>query len=194
MVATDHGGGMDRELVVRAQHGDQEAFATLAAASLGRLNAIARLILRDHSAADDAVQDALVDAWRGIRGLRDADRFEAWLRQLLVRSCRDRARRDGRRRVVEIQILPGDGLSGPDGQLGLATRDQLARGLDRLTLDQRAVLVLTYFLDLPATEAAQALEIPVGTLKSRLHRSLEALRAILESDEREPALAKEWLA
>jgi RNA polymerase sigma-70 factor (ECF subfamily) len=185
---------MDRELVVRAQQGDQDAFTALVASSSGQLNAVARLILRDPQTADDAVQDALVDAWRGIRGLRDPDRFEPWIRQVLLRSCRDRARRDGRRRIAEIPILPGDGPTVPDGQRQLVITDQVARGLGRLTADQRAVLVLTYYLDLPAAEAAQALGVPVGTLKSRLHRSLEALRAALEADDRGLALSKEWLA
>ncbi len=185
---------MDRDLVVRAQEGDRDAFATLVASSLGRLNAVARLILRDGTSADDAVQDALVDAWRGIRGLRDPDRFEAWLRRLLVRACQDRARRDRRRTVVEIRLLPGDGPVQPDTAHGLAINDQLTRGLGRLTPEQRGALVLVYYLDLPLSEAAQTLGIPIGTLKSRLNRSLTTLRGVLEADEREPAFSKESLA
>ena len=68
---------MDRDLVVRAQGGDHDAFARLVSGSIGRLNGTARLILRDYARAEDAVQDALIDAWRDLRSLRDPARFEA---------------------------------------------------------------------------------------------------------------------
>ena len=87
------------ELVERAQRGDHEAFDALATAAYHRLYAIARRILRDGYAAEDAVQDALVKAWRELRGLRDPVAFDAWLNRLLVNACRDQARRT-RRRVM----------------------------------------------------------------------------------------------
>lgn len=185
---------MDRGLVVRAREGDHDAFSALAAASIAQLDAVARLILRDNAAADDAVQDALIEAWRGIRGLRDPDQFEAWLRRLLVRACYDRSRRERRRRVVEIQFLSNAEPAVPDAQGSLAVHDQLDRGLRRLPIDQRAALVLTYYLELPLAESAQILGVPVGTLKSRVHRSLDALRAIVDADERDPAAARELMA
>ncbi len=184
---------MDRALVIRAQTGDHDAFAALAKGSLGRLTAVARLILRDTDAADDAVQETLVEAWRGIRALRDPERLAPWLHRLLVRACYDRFRRERRRRVTEIRVAPSAEPSTADEQRSVLVRDQLERGLARLHPEQRAALVLTYYLDLPLTEAAQILGIPVGTLKSRLHRSLDALRASIEADEREPARRKESL-
>jgi RNA polymerase sigma-70 factor, ECF subfamily len=181
------GGEMDVDLVVRARAGDHDAFAELARGSIGRLTAAARLILHDEYRAQDAVQDCLVDAWRDIRGLRDPERFDAWLHRLLVHACHDRARRDRRRGLVEIE-LDRSGASveqvvGPS----VETRDSLERALRRLSHDHRMVLVLTYYLDLPQADAAQALGIPYGTMKSRLNRATHALRAALEADEREPS-------
>jgi RNA polymerase sigma-70 factor (ECF subfamily) len=185
---------MDRELAIRARSGDHEAFAELAARSIGRLTAVARLILRDEDRAQDAVQDALVDAWRDIRGLRDPDRLEAWLHRLLVHSCYSHARRDRRRTVVEVSLTPADEPKVADVQRSVAAQDQLERGLRRLSHEQRVVLVLTYYVDLPLADAARVLDIPVGTMKSRLSRATQALRAALDADDREPALAQERFA
>jgi RNA polymerase sigma-70 factor (ECF subfamily) len=174
---------MDRELVVLARGGDHDAFARLVAGSIGRLNAIARLILRDYSLAEDAVQDAFVDAWRSLPGLRDPDRFDAWLTRLLVRSCQD-VRRRLRRRVVELPLLSSDHPDNVDHQAAFAVTDQIERGLQGLTVDQRTVLVLSFYLDLPLAEAASVLGIPTGTMKSRLHRAITALRATVDADDR----------
>ena len=163
---------MDRDLVLQARAGDRDAFSRLAAGSLARLNAVARLIVRDDGRAEDAVQDALVDAWRDLRGLRDADRFDAWLNWLLIRACQDASRRDRRRRTVELPLLAIDGPPVPDAQHMTALSDEIERGLRRLTVEQRSVLVLTYYLDLPLGDAAAALGVPLGTMKSRLHRAL----------------------
>ena len=131
------GGTVDRQLVVLAREGDHDAFARLAAASIGRLNAIARLILHDYGAAEDAVQDALVDAWRDLRGLRDPDRFDPWVTRILVRHCQDHRRRVRRRGLVELPWLMDDGPASDDTQANLAVADQLERGLQRLTTEQR---------------------------------------------------------
>ena len=180
--------------MARAKGGDHDAFAALAADSIGRLTALARLILHDEDRAQDAVQDAFVDAWRDIRGLRDADRADAWLRRLVVRACYDNARRDRRRLAVQVRLLEVAEPTITDAQGAVAARDQLDRGLRRLSPDQRAVLALTYDLDLPLAEAAHALDVPVGTMKSRLNRALNALRAALDADERDPVPAQERFA
>jgi RNA polymerase sigma factor (sigma-70 family) len=181
---------MDREFVILARGGDHDAFARLVSGSIGRLNAIARLILRDYTLAEDAVQDAFVDAWRSLPGLRDPDKFDAWLTRLLVRSCQD-ARRRARRRVVEMPFLTGHDPDVADHQVAFAVTDQIERGLQGLTLDQRTVLVLSFYLDLPVAEAASVLGIPTGTMKSRLHRALLALRASVDADERRIARTAE---
>ena len=174
---------MDRDLVVRAREGDHDAFAQLVARSIGRLNAVARLILNDYARAEDAVQDAFVDAWRDLRGLRDPDRFDAWLNRILVRACQNVRRRDRRRQTFEISLVT-EGPASSDAQSQVANSDLLERGLRRLTIEQRSVLVLTYYLDLPQAEAAATIGIPVGTLKSRLSRAIDALRAELAADDR----------
>jgi RNA polymerase sigma-70 factor, ECF subfamily len=175
---------MDRELVVRAMGGDHDAFTRLVAGSIGRLNAIARLILRDTGLAEDAVQEAFVDAWRSLPGLRDPDRFDAWLTRLIVRACHDTRHRAFGRRVIELPLLAHDGPGIADHQTAFADTDQIERCLQRLTVDQRAVLVVSYYLDLPLAEAALALGIPTGTVKSRLNRAISALRASLDADDR----------
>ena len=185
---------VQRDLVVRAQAGDHEAFSALTADSIRRLLAAARLILRNEDAAEDAVQDALVAAWLDLRGLRDPDRFDAWLHRLLVRGCYRAAKRSRGRRLVEVQLLPMDGLPTSDAEAALAARDQLDRAFRRLPTDQRAVLVLHHFLDMTDAEAADVLDIPIGTFKSRLNRATSALRAAVEADDRDAAVGKESIA
>ena len=174
---------MQRDLVERAMTGDHDAFTELARISIGRLYVVARLILRDEVKAEDATQEALIGAWRSIRGLRDPERFEAWLHRLLVNACYREARRDRRPGTVEVDIGILD-IPGPDGSLDFADRDQIERGFRRLDTDQRAVLVLHYYLGLRLDEAASVLGIPPGTIRSRLHRATAAMRAALDADDR----------
>ena len=173
---------MQTELVDRARHGDREAFGVLAGGAVDRLYAIARLLLRDTELAEDATQEALVRAWRDLPSLRDAERFDAWLYRLIVRACTDvgRHRRRWRAEIAVLSTEPAE----PDGASERADRDQLERGLRRLNGAQRAILILHFYVGLSPSEAADALEIPVGTAKSRLHYAIEALRAALAADER----------
>jgi RNA polymerase sigma-70 factor (ECF subfamily) len=179
---------MQQELARRAREGDHDAFSALVRGTLGRLYTTARLILRDPDRAEDAVQDALIEAWRDIRGLRDLDRLDAWLHRLLVRSCYRAAKRERRRTIAEIPLGPLHEGAGPDGSLSLADRDEIERAFERLTQDQRTVLTLVYFADLSLADAAVAMGVPVGTAKSRLHHALIALRAAMAATERMPAL------
>jgi RNA polymerase sigma-70 factor, ECF subfamily len=170
------------ELVGRARGGDREAFSVLAGGAVDRLYAIARLILRDAELAEDATQEALVRAWRDLPTLRDVERFDAWLYRLIVRACADIGRHRRRWRA-EITVLPTEPAES-DRASELADRDQLERALRRVSDDQRSVLVLTYYVGLSPRDVAEALEIPVGTAKSRLHYAIEALRAAVEADDR----------
>jgi len=187
---------MQAELVARAQHGDREAFSTLASRASAHLYATACLILRQPDRAEDAVQDALVEAWRDIRGLRDPDRLDAWLHRLLVRACHRQARREGRRRVVEISVpeleeTPSrEGVFAYDAARGYADRDEIERAFRRLTDDQRTLLALIYYADLSLADVSIAMGIPIGTAKSRHHRAMAALRAALAADERAIPLTK----
>ena len=139
---------------------------------------VATLILRDSELAQDAVQDACLMAWRDLRALRDPDAWDAWLHRLTVRACYKVSRKERRRSVVELHVMP-DPPAADDPATDVADRDWLGRELGRLDLDQRAVLVLHYYLDQPVSEVAEILDIPYGTAASRLHRGLEALRASL---------------
>jgi len=167
-----------RGLVERAREGDHDAFAVLAGATVARLDAAARLILRDRELARDAVQDALLRAWRDLPGLRDPDRFEAWLHRLTVHACLDATRRR-RRRVIEVELTPMAHPVVGDASAELADRDLLDNALRRLEPEWRAVVVLHYYLGMPLPDVAVALRIPLGTAKSRLHRSLGVMRTTL---------------
>jgi RNA polymerase sigma-70 factor (ECF subfamily) len=182
---------MQRDLVVRAQGGDVEAFSALTLSRTDRLYAAARLIVRHDEQAADAVQDALLQAWLDLRGLRDPERFDAWLHRLLVRACYRAARRRRSREVVEISVIETPDQATPDDQRALAVRDQLERGFRRLSPDQRAVIVLHHYLGLSLVESADALAIPLGTMQSRLSRATAAMRAALEADDRPTTLARE---
>ena len=178
---------MDRGLVEAAQRGDHDAFEALAIGAADRLFAIARLILRDAHLAEDAVQEALVHAWRDLPHLRDPERFDAWLRRLLVNACADQGRHR-RRWSAEIQIVRAEPATN-DATGSMADRDQLERGFRRLKPDQRAAVVLHFYLGLTLAEVADTLGIPEGTAKSRLHYATETLRAALDADARTPAAA-----
>ena len=179
---------MDRDLVAAAQRGDRAAYVDLIRPRSDRLFAVAQRILRDVDRAEDALQDALVIAWRDLRGLRDPDRFDAWLHRLLVHVCIAEATRE-RRRVTNLRVLPIDGPAAPDEFLSIADRDLLERGFRRLLPDQRAILVLHHFLGYAPSEIAETLGIPPGTARSRLHNAHRAMRAALEADAR--AVVKE---
>jgi len=178
---------MQRDLVIHAMGGDHEAFTRLAGASIGRLFAIARLILRETEPAEDAVQEALVAAWRDLSGLRDPDRFDAWLHRLLVRACYREARRSRRITRVEVQVQQID-VGEPDQSRAIADRDQLERGFRHLDPDQRALVVLHFYSRLPLTDVASVLGIPIGTVKSRLHRATQTMRAGLDAEARSVAI------
>ncbi len=174
---------MDRDLVEAARNGDREAYVDLIRVRTDRLFAIAQRILRDIDRAEDALQDALVIAWRDLRGLRDPDRFDAWLTRLLVNVCIAQAARE-RRRTANLRVLPVDGPAAPDDLLSVADRDQLERGFRRLSPDQRAILVLHHYLGFAPSEIAETLGIPPGTARSRLFNAHRAMRAALEADAR----------
>jgi RNA polymerase sigma-70 factor (ECF subfamily) len=176
---------VQRALVELASRGDEEAFASLARAASDRLLAVAYRILRDLGLAEDAVQQTLVIAWRELPGLRDPDRFDAWLHRLLVNACYAEARR-ARRWSGSVRVLPEDRPAADDEILAVAQRDQLERGFRRLPPEQRAVFVFHHYLGLTLTEVAEQLGVPIGTVKSRMHYATASLRAALEADARSP--------
>jgi RNA polymerase sigma-70 factor (ECF subfamily) len=173
---------MDRSLVERAQHGDREAFTSLAFELSDRLFAIAHRILRDFDSAGDALQVTLLRIWRDLPGLKDPDLIEAWAYRILIRACLDTLRKQ-RRQAPVLHLLSADGAEA-DPAISVADREQLDRAFDRLSADQRAVIVLQYYRDLTLTDIAAVLQVPLGTVRSRLHYAKRALRAALEADAR----------
>jgi len=183
---------VDGNLVERARRGDREAYAVLVHQVSDSLYAVAYRILRDHGLAEDALQNALVLAWRRLPKLREPKRFEAWIHRILVHACYDESQR-ARQWISNVRVLPMDGPSTPDGSSSVADRDELERAFRQLTLEQRAVFVLHHYVGLPLVEIAELLEIPAGTARSRLHYAIAGLRQALtarsEPESREGRLA-----
>lgn len=180
-----------QDLVERASRGDHDAFTALAAGSIDRLFAIAHRILGDHDRAQDAVQSALLGAWRDLPSLRDHSRFQPWLHRLLVRACYEEARRH-RAFAANVRVVATEPAV-PDPSGSLADRDQLERGFRGLPVEQRAVVVLHFYAGFALTEVSEMLAIPEGTARSRLHYALRTLRGTIEADSRS-VLAEERLA
>jgi len=174
---------MERKLVERAMHGDEEAFDALIERLGDQFHSVARRILRDPYLAEDATQRALLDAWRNLPSLRDPDRFEAWSYRLLVNACHAEARRERRHRA-NLRLLESDEPAVSDSASRIATQQQLDQAFRRLGVEHRTVVVLIHYLGLSAGEAAEAMGTPVGTVRSRLHYALGHLRAAVEADAR----------
>jgi RNA polymerase sigma-70 factor (ECF subfamily) len=170
-----------RDVVERAMRGDHDAFGMLVSLTSDRMYAIATRILRDTHLAEDALQSSLITAWRELPRLRDPDRFEAWVRRLLVHACYAEARRR-RQWAGNVRVLPVDGPADRDDIVSVNDRDALDRAFRRLTVEQRAVVVLHHHVGLPLVEIAETLGIPPGTARSRLHYATRLLRSSLESD------------
>ena len=173
---------MQRDLVEAARDGDHEAFEALASAAGDRLYRFAWLVLGDSHQAEDAVQDAIVRAWQGLPELRDPERWEAWLHRLIVNACADQGRLR-MRQSVEVRMVRLEPAARDDVHL-VDDHDQLDRGFRKLKPGQRAAVVLHFYLGLSVPEVADALGVPVGTAKSRIHYAVDAMRAALEADER----------
>ncbi len=170
---------MDAELVVRAQEGDEAAFAAITSAVYGHLQQVAYRVLRDPQLAEDATQLALVRIWRKLPRLRDPASFEAWCYRFLVNACADEARQSHRQLPHSLTTVEP---TTPDEMGRIDDRDLLERAFGRLSVDHRAVIVLHHYLDLTLESTAEALGISVGTAKSRLNRGMSRLRMAMGVD------------
>lgn len=170
------------DLVERARAGDHTAFAILARAAFGRMYGAAKLILRDQYRAEDAVQEALLVAWRHIAAIRAPDAWDVWLYRLTVRVCYRLAPSGGDRALIALDLQPEREAPSDDFTKSVVERDRITAALSRLPLEQRAVIVLHFYLDLTLAQAAVVLDVPAGTAKSRLNRGLAALRVSLGED------------
>lgn len=155
------------------------AFSDLAARHLADSYRLAALILGDRDEAEDATHDAFVSAWKRWGSLRDPAHFEAWFGRILVNICRDRLRRSRRHEVTDLsdELLASPAVG--DIAAAAADRDAVGRGMARLDPDQRILLVLRYYRDLPVDEIAARMSVPAGTVKSRLHYALRDLGVAL---------------
>jgi RNA polymerase sigma-70 factor (ECF subfamily) len=169
----------DDLLVVRAKRGDHEAFARLIEPRAGGLLRTARAILGNETDAYEAAQDALIAAWVQLPALRDADRFDAWLNRTLVNKCRDALRK--RRRVREIDLGATD-IAVEDTTQARLGEAAVAAAFDRLSIDERHILVLHHLNDVPVAQIACQLGIPLGTAKSRLWSARLHLERALEAE------------
>jgi RNA polymerase sigma-70 factor (ECF subfamily) len=174
---------MERRLVERAMHGDEAAFDALIERVGDHLHSVARRILRDPYLAEDATQRALLDAWQNLPRLRDPDRFEAWAHRLIVNACHAEARRE-RRHGANLRLVATDDPVVLDSASRIANQLQLDQAFRQLGVEHRTVVVLIHYVGLSAAEAAEAMGTPVGTVRSRLHYALKALRAAVEADSR----------
>jgi RNA polymerase sigma-70 factor, ECF subfamily len=177
---------MERRLVELAMRGDEAAFDLLIGRIGDGMHSVARRILRDTTLAQDATQEALLDAWRNLPRLRDPDKFEAWAYRLLVNACHAEARRERRHRG-NLRLLPHDEPMVPDSDSHIAIQDQLDRAFRGLSVEHRTVVVLVHYLGQTPSEAAETMGTPVGTARSRLHYALAHLRSALDADARVPA-------
>jgi RNA polymerase sigma-70 factor (ECF subfamily) len=174
---------MDQDLVVRAQHGDQQAFQSLTVAHHARLYRVAYGILRDRHLAEDATQQAFLDIWQNLPTLEDPTRFSGWSYRILVHACYA----EGRHKpswAREADIGASDVPAAPDEYGSIIDRDQLERGFRHLSVEHRTVIVLRCLLDMPMDQVAEVLGVPSGTVGSRLSRAVKAMRAALEAESR----------
>ena len=154
---------------------------------LGRLDDARRLaayILRDATAAEDAVQEAALLAWDRRRSLRDGGSADGWFTRILVNVCRDELRRRARRpHLVALDPETGSAAGVDLGGPGASDRN-LGPAIARLTADEQVLLALRFGRELTVPAIAVALGVPEGTVKSRLHACLAHLRAALEAERR----------
>ena len=167
---------VEQSLIERAGRGDTEAFAALAEKRLATAFRTASAILGNEADASDAVQEAFASAWINLPRLRNVARFDAWLNRIVLNRCRDALRRRHRSREVLLdeRVVPSAHLDGDIASLSAA--------FDRLSIEQRSLLVLHHLHHEPVAEIARQLSIPVGTAKWRLHDARRALQRALEDE------------
>jgi len=166
----------------------RQRFLSAARPALDRVYRLAGLLLGNGAEAEDAVQDALVVAWQRFDDLREPTRFGPWLDRIVVNGCRDRLRRRGAVRFIPLAV----GMDPPDRDpfATFLERDALLGSVGRLTADERILIVLRFWADLPLEAIAERLACPLGTVKSRLHRALGHLREIHDRDTRDAPEAR----
>jgi RNA polymerase sigma-70 factor (ECF subfamily) len=177
---------MEGQLAVAIANGSPaivaDEYVAAARANVHAAYLLAGYILGDGMEAQDAVQDALVKAWRNWSSLRQVDSFEPWFRRIVVNVCRDRLRRH--RTLQMVDLTAAAEVASDDAFASMLEGDSVVRAVTRLSPDQRIVIALRYWHDLPLEQVAETLGVPLGTAKSRLHYALAALRSEMKETER----------
>lgn len=167
--------------MLRAQHGDSAAWQELVRSCNALLFAHAVTLLGNSDTAQDAVQDAWMAALRGIRRLQDPAHFRAWIMRIVSNKCADHIRRMQRRRAA-TKALTEDAIPAFDPAVAAQAVDEidaLRQGLRQLPPDRRALLTMLYLRSMRIAEIAVVLDVPPGTVKSRLYHAREQLRALM---------------
>lgn len=174
-------------LVKRARDGDLEAFEEIVRAGIDAVYRLTFAILGNEGDAADAAQETFVAAWRQVRRLREPDRFEAWLQRVAINAARMTYRARKRRGVREI-ASNRMAITAEIHSFDRASSDAaiLDAAMQRVDVDQRSILVLHHLDGRPLAEIAGILEIPVGTVKSRLFAARRALQAAIDAETHDP--------
>ncbi len=180
--------GLEREAIKRCQQGDREAFRRVLDLHGDHLYRVAVLITRNASLAEEAVQEALLAAWKKIRSFDAGEpemNLRAWLNRILINciGMMQRRKRLPTTNVEDAFPLPDTGASPEQMALNSETRTMLQAALRTLSVEHRTVLVLRFFNDLSLTEIAESTGWRMGTVKSRLHRAAVALRDAVAASE-----------
>lgn len=171
---------MEDEIIKRCQKGESEAFRWLVDEYGDLAYRTAYLMTNDHQLAEEVIQEAFLDAWRGIKGFKVGFPFKPWFLKIVVNRCRMQKRH----RVVPTVSLErmepkrvATGARSADEAMASGESRQLVReAIASLGEDQRSVIMLRYFAELTVLEIAEVLSLPEGTVKSRLHRAMQRLR------------------
>ncbi|HXK09034.1 MAG TPA: sigma-70 family RNA polymerase sigma factor [Vicinamibacteria bacterium] len=182
-------GRTDEELVEACQAGEASAFDGLVARWEDRIRGAAFRFLGSEEEARDVAQEAFLKAYRSLAGFKREARFSSWLYQIATNLCRDRLRRRKTRATVSLDEMEETGSvmveTGPGAQDRLLQMDlarTVRRAIESLPDEQREVVILKEYQDLTFLEIAQALDVPVSTVKTRLYRGLGQLRLRLERE------------
>lgn len=180
-------GRTDRQLVAACQEGDGSAFDVLVGRWEDKIRGAAYRFLGSEEEARDATQDAFLKAYRGLSGFKQEARFSSWLYQITLNLCRDRLRRRKGKTMVSLEVLEevgpvlaSRGPAAPDLVQEIDLRRAVRRAIFELSEEQREVVILKEYQGLTFLEIAEALDVPVSTVKTRMYRGLAQLRVRLE--------------
>jgi RNA polymerase sigma-70 factor, ECF subfamily len=171
------------EVVRQARDGRADAFESLVQHHGPEMYRLAAAIVGPDDARDVA-QESFVAAWRDLPKLREVDRFEVWLRRIVINRSRNALRSRGRRPTQRLEgmTVPETASRAPDFRDAIHERDALDAAFEGLSADHRAAVVLHYGAELSIRETADAMGVAVGTAKSRLNAALGRMRTAMEGD------------